>query len=123
MSAVTRATAMSPEARTYLAGVLDVLERRALHRDRIDWPALRGEAGTRLDATIEGAPYPTELLPRGRLLGDVGYLELPIHLGRGEDPVEGAAAGQAYAAAAHAVMCELDPHAACGWVVDLRRNR
>jgi carboxyl-terminal processing protease len=85
--------------------------------------ALRRPDGERLVAAIEAAAYPTDLFPDGRLLGDVGYLELPIHLGRGEDAVEGAAAGEAYAAAAHRTVRELDPRATGGWIVDLRRNR
>jgi C-terminal processing protease CtpA/Prc len=85
--------------------------------------ALRRPDGGRLVAAIEAAAHPTDLLPEGRLLGDVGYLELPVHLGRGEDEVEGAAAGEAYAAAAHRIVRELEPRATNGWIVDLRRNR
>jgi carboxyl-terminal processing protease len=226
---------MRDEAGRYLAGALDFLERCSLHRDRIDWPALRAEAvaaaagartpadtypaiegalkrlgdrhsflrraedvarerqgawlglgldaaypegvvtrvfrggpaeragvrerdeieavdgmslrdldearfdaavfgqraelrlrrgdGTRLAVTLEAAPYPTELLPQGRLLGDVGYLELPVHLPRGEDPIAGARSGEAFAAAGHAILRELGPGATRGWIVDLRRNR
>jgi carboxyl-terminal processing protease len=85
--------------------------------------ALRRPEGARIVASIEAAVHPIDVFPEGRLLSDVGYLELPIHLGRGEDPAEGASAGEAYAAAAHNIVRKLDPRATGGWIVDLRRNR
>ncbi|WP_019588115.1 S41 family peptidase [Deinococcus apachensis] len=57
--------------------------------------------------------------PEGRRLpGDVGYLQLPMHIG------DGTIAGQgSYAELAQGLIRRIDETPTCGWIVDLRRNR
>ncbi len=49
---------MAPEARTYLATALDIMEKNALVRDDVDWPALRRKAfATAKRARTSGQTY------------------------------------------------------------------
>jgi carboxyl-terminal processing protease len=84
--------------------------------------ALRRPDGERFVVAVEAAPHPVELLPEGRRLDDIGYLELPIHLSS-EDEAQYQAAGERYAIAGHALLRQLDSRAERGWILDLRRNR
>ena len=85
--------------------------------------ALRRPDGERLVAAIEAAAHPTDLFPEGRLLGDVGTSSCLSTWAAARTRPPASAAAEAYAAAAHGVMRELDRPAGRGWIVDLRRNR
>ncbi|HEX2032930.1 MAG TPA: PDZ domain-containing protein, partial [Chloroflexota bacterium] len=75
-------------------------------------------------ATLQRGPFDSYLSPLGRrLAGDVGYLELPEHVGRGADDAANEAQGERYASEAHQLMREVDEPAVRGWIVDLRRNQ
>lgn len=135
---------MSPVARVYLEGALDVMESRSVRRHAIDWVVFREEtfadaAGAvtppdtyaaivaALERLGDGHSFfrrPVERLasadgdpPAAALLDDIGYLEVPAFSGGGE-------AGDSLASLYHGLIEGVDtlPSATCRWIVDLRGN-
>jgi C-terminal processing protease CtpA/Prc len=68
-----------------------------------------------LEIALDPTEYSIEGLPQGTLLSDnIGYIELPQFLGGDEI---------AYAETVQEIIQASDEQGACGWVVDIRRNR
>ncbi|MGW9498751.1 S41 family peptidase [Streptomyces prasinus] len=139
---------MSDEARSYLSTALTLMENKALHRDDVDWDEVRRTAFTEADsAQRPGDTYRTiavalnslgdghsgfydpkrakEMLGdeqirnpvKGRALaGRMGYLSLPGV--QGSEKVF-----QQYVREGRDAVAKADRPNACGWVIDLRRNR
>lgn len=144
------ATATLPSSvsasRAYLIDVLDLIEREALYRDRIDWPRARREALELAD----GARTPAETYPAIRAVlvqladrhSNLRSPELAAQR-RGMDdgplpqgaPLAGGIGylalpelsgsdtlAERYIASARAIVVAGARGSTCGWVVDLRRN-
>jgi carboxyl-terminal processing protease len=140
---------ISPEARAYLDQALAIMQAHAMYSERVDWETVRAKAyrkawGARTPADTYGAielalrelgdhhsylmsPDRVAALedgtlaaaspdPRGELLeGRLGYLFLPGWAGLGD-------VANAHATRIQQIVRELDAHAPCGWIVDLREN-
>ncbi|MCK8438092.1 peptidase S41 [Streptomyces sp. D2-8] len=139
---------MSAEARSYLSTALDTIEKRSLMRHEVDWAQVRSEVFSHADGARNPedtygairsavsllhdghsgffAPEQAEELEdpvesfdglRGRSLeGRLGYVSLP--------GVQGAEQSyEQYVRRGRKAVAEADRSQACGWVVDLRRNR
>ena len=149
VSPVPTGVDMSPEARAYLDQALVIMQEHAMHRDRVDWEAVRAKAyrkawGARTPADTYAA---IELALRE--LGDQhSYLMSPDRVAELEDGSMATAspdpwgeilesrlgylfvpgwAGLGDLANGHAtriqqIVRELDADAPCGWIVDLREN-
>ncbi|WP_030238369.1 MULTISPECIES: S41 family peptidase [unclassified Streptomyces] len=139
---------MSDEARSYLSKALTVMEDNALRRDDVDWGEVRRTAFTEAGSAqrpgdtyraIEAAlgslgdghsgfydPKRSRELHgdkqirnpvEGRALtGRIGYLSLPGV--KGSEKVH-----QQYVREGRDAVAKADRPNACGWVIDLRRNR
>ncbi|WP_244207364.1 S41 family peptidase [Streptomyces swartbergensis] len=139
---------MSAEARSYLSKALNIMEENALRRDDVDWAEVRRAAFTqagsaqhpvdtypviemamssladghsqlfkpdRAKELFSGAPVRSPV--EGRALpGRVGYLSLPGVLGSDEIYHQ-------YVREGRAAVAKANRPTACGWVIDLRRNR
>ena len=138
---------MSVVAREYLTAALDVMEKNALDRDRIDWPTLRHDTFEK----AAGAQVPADTYDAIRFavrsLGD-GHSNLMTvgaaterTLSAQSPPPSGAllAPGFAhivvpqflsfdrttvsgYATALQGIVKDLDQQNPCGWIIDLRQN-
>lgn len=139
---------MSAGAEAYLSTALDIMEKRSLVRRTVDWEQVRSEAFSRADGAQKPAdtygaiksavnslhdghssffePEQAEKLEapvttfaglRGRSLeGRFGYVSLPGVQGSEQSYEE-------YVQRGRMAVAEADRSRACGWVVDLRRNR
>lgn len=140
--------AMSDEARSYLSTALDLMEDNALRRDDVDWDEVRRAAFTEagnaqrpadtyraitaaLDALGDGhselfdprrakemsGDHQVRQPVEGRALpGRVGYLSLPSARGSGK-------VLRQYVREGRDAVAKANRPNACGWVIDLRRNR
>ncbi|MEU0083628.1 methyltransferase domain-containing protein [Streptomyces sp. NPDC006274] len=139
---------MSAGAESYLSTALDIMEKRSLVRRTVDWEQVRSEAFSRADGAQKPAdtygaitsavnslhdghssffapeqakrleaPVTTFDDLRGRSLeGRFGYVSLPGVQGSEQSYEE-------YVQRGRRAVVEADRSQACGWVVDLRRNR
>ncbi|GHH57020.1 S41 family peptidase [Streptomyces candidus] len=139
---------MSPEARTYLHEALSFMERTSLHREKIDWPALRsatfnhaGNAQTPAETyrALAGAvgalgdghswfrsPAETEE-GLGNTVSEFHGLEgrrLPGRMGYIFLPgvLGDDTTLAAYVEQGRVALAVADREGACGWLVDLRRS-
>ncbi|MFD2469395.1 S41 family peptidase [Amycolatopsis silviterrae] len=138
------AQSSAPTPRTYLLGVLNLLRRYSIDRDRVDWPRAEAEALRAAEgvSTLSGT-YPmirtviaelgnphTSLLspaqakapsaetievPSSRAENGIAVLTIP---GLIADP-EGE---HRYVEAGIAALRAVEARASCGWIVDLREN-
>lgn len=136
--------------RDYLTNALELLERHALHRDRVDWSRVRRQALAEIQgATCPAATYGairqaiealhsphTLLIPpqaAAEAFGDAGGgTGEPVPEGRIVDgrfgylTIPEAAAGrqadERYLRVGASLLRSLDAHRPVGWIVDLRRN-
>lgn len=139
---------MSDEARSYLSTALTLMENKALHRDDVDWDEVRRTAFTEVgnaqrpvdtyqaietalgglgdghsgfydpkEAKELSGDEQVRLPVEGRALsGRMGYLSLPGV--QGSEKVF-----QQYVREGRDAVAKADRPNACGWVIDLRRNR
>jgi len=139
---------IAPEAAKVLDAAITIVKEHALRADTVDWARVEPE----VRAAAGGASKPADVHPAIQMLlerlGDnhshfmppaatsefksagaqnppadvrtlpdgVGYIGVPAY--RGSDPD----AGRAYARRAHEAIAGVAKSAACGWVVDLRKN-
>ncbi len=137
------------DAHGYLTHVLDLLEKEALNRSRVDWPALRERLASELPATGSTAEtYPAIRAAIAALDDPHTFLLTPEDVAGafGEDAVRDAPmpagrlvagrfaliqlpetpgveeADERYVRAGAGIVRELDGHRPDGWIVDLRGN-
>jgi carboxyl-terminal processing protease len=67
---------------------------------------------------LTAAQVSLNVAPHAVRISNLGYLELPLHLGQGEIAGRGS-----YAQLAHDAMRRIGDGSVCGWIVDLRRNQ
>lgn len=137
-------------AETYLADALDVIERNALFRGRVDWPAARREALAQAGfATSPADTYPAIRWALSQLgdqhsslatpkRGDAaiasGMYDAAMRLPEGQLRADGVAyvrvpafqasvaAGTTYASRLQAIIATLDERRPLGWIIDLSDN-
>ncbi|WP_415949709.1 S41 family peptidase [Streptomyces sp. KLOTTS4A1] len=138
---------MSPEARSYLSEVLDIMEERALRRDDVDWAEVRKTAFEQAGAARRPSDTYSAIITAVRALGDghsrfygprgamdlfgdspnrvpVEGRALPDRIGylslprlQGSDKVL-----KQYVREGRAAVAKANKPKPCGWVIDLRRN-
>ena len=102
------------DGRTF-SRVANVTEPSSLLGVRSQLTVTRAGTPDPITLTIDEGPYNQYLPPAGRrLLGDLGYLQVPYFVTPGK--------GNGYVAAASAVVTAVDQSPVQGWVVDLRLN-
>jgi carboxyl-terminal processing protease len=149
VSPVPTGVDMSPEARAYLDQALVIMQEHAMHRDRVDWEAVRAKAYRKAYGARTPADTYAAIELALRELGDQhSYLMSPDRVAELEDGSMAAASpdpwgeilegrlgylfvpgwvGLGDLANGHAtriqqIVRELDADAPCGWIVDLREN-
>jgi C-terminal processing protease CtpA/Prc len=92
--------------------------RKALRGEELDLTLVSGTSGSSRSLHLSATSYEVFWLPKGRrLVGDIGYLDVPALL-----VGHVAEYRKAYARTAQRLIRNVDQHATCGWVIDLRRN-
>jgi carboxyl-terminal processing protease len=137
---------ISADASTYLEEALDIMQNNSLHRDSIDWEALRESAfkiaehaqtpadtyGAIRYALSELGDHHSHFLTaeentqRQQLtMNDIPQPRAKLLLGKlGFVAIEEFAGreGDEYATAVQQLIRDIDTHQPCGWIVDLREN-
>ncbi|WP_079151198.1 S41 family peptidase [Streptomyces sparsogenes] len=140
---------MSPKARTYLTAALDLIQKRALKRDEVDWAEVRRTAFTQAaDARKPSGTYPAIegvlsalgdghsrfLTPAaakqssGTSLDTIpGLVAKRLRSGPGYVALPGVQGSthtyDTYVRQGQSAVAAADRKGTCGWVVDLRGNR
>jgi carboxyl-terminal processing protease len=139
---------MSPEARSYLETILDVMEANALVRHRVDWPAIRtqvfqtAEGAQRIQdtyraieraltllgdghssfRTVEGPLLFASIPPCGGPVVDNATVPADVGYVRIRPFTGGGADAAAYLRGIHEGIAAFDGEGVVGWIVDLRGN-